>query len=146
TLSARISAVRPRGDVVGLAGARAVAGIGAVALSGRRVTAGGAIGSGWVRAGAGRRITYASQVTLVARRADDGVAAGADTGSAGVGLSAGIAVAAGRPVRGLGVRAGSRRGVACARLMALVARRASDRVGARADTGPAGVDLGAGVA
>src|SRR5437867_1905035 len=38
-LGARITAVGPRGDVVGLAGSRAVAGIGAVALPGRRITA-----------------------------------------------------------------------------------------------------------
>ena len=46
-------------------------------------------------------------MTLVAGRAGDWVTARADTGAAGVGLGAGVAVVAGRPVRRVRIGAGS---------------------------------------
>src|SRR5436309_11895555 len=97
--------------------------------------------------GATRRSTVCPDTTLLqSRRAGDRVAARADTGAAGVGLGARIAVVAGRSVRRLWVRAHTRRWVAGSRHMALIARRADDRVGAGAETRAAGVGLSARIA
>src|SRR5947209_7970136 len=85
-------------------------------------------------------------MALGSDRRGEGVAGRADSGPAGVGLGASVAVVAGRPVRRVRVGAHTRRGVAGSCDMALVTRRAGDGVAARADTGAAGVGLGAGVA
>src|SRR5439155_860711 len=78
--------------------------------------------------------------------ADDRIRAGAGPRLAGVGLRAGVAVVAGRTV-GLGrVRADTRRRVAGAGAVALIAGGASHRVPARAGPRLAGVGLRAGVA
>src|SRR6478736_5403134 len=57
------------------------------------------VGSGRVGAGARRGIAGPGDVALIAGRADDGSAALAVTRLTGIGLGAGIAIAAGRPVR-----------------------------------------------
>src|SRR5207249_2700635 len=67
-----------------------VLGAGAVVGVARRV-----VWSVQVRAGAGRRVADACDVTLVERGADDRVAARADPRQAGVGLRAGVAVVTG---------------------------------------------------
>src|SRR5437867_3359724 len=85
-------------------------------------------------------------MALIARRAGDGVAARADTGAAGVGLGAGVAVVAGRPVGRLRVGAHTRRGVAGSGRSAERRVGEGDGAAAGADPGAAGVGLGAGVA
>src|SRR5439155_366920 len=88
--------------------------------TGVAVGAGAPIGLGGIRARAGRRIAGPRVVTLVGRGADDGVPARAHAALAGVGLRARVAVAADTPVGLGGVRAGARRRVAGAGLVALV--------------------------
>ena len=78
----------------------------------------GALG---LRAGAVRRVADARDVALIAGGADDGVAAGAHAGLAGVGLRAGVAVGADGAVGRARVRAGAVRRVADARDVALIA-------------------------
>ncbi len=73
-------------------------------------------------------------MALVGGRADDGISAGASTGLASVRARTAIAVAAGRTVRFVRVRAGTGRRVAGAHNMALIERRAHDRVSAGAST------------
>src|SRR5439155_274235 len=123
------------------------AGLAGVALgAGVAVAAGRAVGLVRVGAGAVGRITGAGVVTLIERSAEDGIRAGAGAGLAGVGLGAGVAVAAGRAVGLARVGAGAGLGIAASGVVALVeggspARRSSD-LGA----GLAGVALRAGVA
>src|SRR6185436_3792948 len=85
------------------------------------------------------------EVAGVDRRADDGVAADAGTGLAGVRLGAEVAVVAADAVGRGRVRARSRGRVAGSGDVALVARGAGHRR-ARADAGLAGVADRAGVA
>src|SRR5205823_103652 len=99
-----------------------------------------------IRTGSRRWVTRAGDVTLVARRTRDWVGARAGSRFAGVGLRAGVAVAARCSVGSAWIRAGSRRWVARSGDMTLIARRTRDRVGARACPGLAGVGLGARVA
>src|SRR5439155_9953824 len=122
--------------------ALARAGVGVVA-----VVAGGArrpVVRGGVGAGARRGVARARRVALVEGGAGDGVADAAPA-LAGVGLRAGVAVVARRPIGRGGDGAAARRGVACARRVALVEGGAGDGV---ADAAPAlaGVGLRAGVA
>src|SRR5437867_3086386 len=85
-------------------------------------------------------------MALIARRTDDGVRSGTNPRLAGVRLRASVAVAAGRPVSSIRVRAGASRRVASPCYMALVARTADNRARACADAGHARIGLGAGVA
>src|SRR5437870_11479783 len=110
------------------------------------VVAGGPVLSGGIATGPRRGIACPGGVALIERGADDRVGAHADRGPAGVGLRAGVAVAAGRAVglvRRRRAHAGG--GVAGAGVVALV-RRADHR--ARPDAAPvlASVGLRAGVA
>src|SRR5439155_889897 len=85
-------------------------------------------------------------VALVLGGADDGVRAGAAAALAGVGLRAGVAVVARRPV-GLGrVRAQAARRIARPCVVALILGGADDGVRAGAAAALAGVGLRAGVA
>src|SRR5205823_3804707 len=99
-----------------------------------------------VRAHSGRGIAGPRDVALIERCADDGVRSRAGARLAGVGLCARVAVAAGGAVGGVRVRADAGPGVADARDVALIERRADD--GVRAGAGPrlARVGLCAGVA
>src|SRR5207249_3893427 len=110
------------------------------------VVAGGAVGGVRIRADAGRRVAGPRHVTLVERSADERVRSGAGPRLAGVGLCAGVAVAAGGAVGGVRIRADAGRRVAGPRHVTLIERRADDRV--RSGAGPrlAGVGLCAGVA
>src|SRR2546428_657433 len=128
---------RRAGDGVAAGADTGPAGVGVG--EGVAVGKGGDLGGGRVVTKTSRGVAGSCDMALVTRRAGDGVAARADTGPAGVGLGAGVAVVAGRPVRRVRVGAGSSRGVAGPGDMALVARRADDRVAAGADTGLAGV-------
>src|SRR5262249_52500686 len=91
------------------------------------VIAAGAVGEGGGRARAEHRGARAGRVALVARRANDRVAAGADARLARVRLRAQIVVVAARPVGDGGVRASAGGRVAGAGAVALVGRRADDR-------------------
>src|SRR5207247_1588897 len=90
--------------------------------------------------------TGAGSVGLGVGGADDGVAAGADPALAGVGLRAGIAVAAGAAIGLRRVRARPRGGRTGAGSVALVGGGADDGVAAGADPALAGVGLRARVA
>ena len=83
-------------------------------------------------------------MALVGRRAGHRVSAGAGARLTRIGLGACVVVIAGRPVRRGRVGAAHRR-VARSRRMALVQRRARDRVTAGADAGLAGIGLRADV-
>src|SRR5207244_1626475 len=109
------------------------------------VAAGAAIGLRGVRAGAARRVARPRVVTLVGCGAHDGVPARAHAAPAGVGLRARVAVVARAPVGLGGVRAGARRRVAGAGLVALVRGRARRRATAHAGAVLAGVGLRAGI-
>src|SRR5204862_340699 len=98
------------------------------------------------RAGARRRGAGAGQVALIERRADHGVLPDAGAGLAGIGLGAGVAIVAHRPVGLERVRARAARRGADAGRMALVERRADHGVASRARARLAGVGLGAAVA
>src|SRR5439155_1139647 len=114
--------------------------------AGVAVAASGAVGLERGRAAGRGRIAGSGGVALVEGGADDGIRAGAGPRLAGVGLRAGVAVVAGRPV-GLGrVRADTRRRIAGAGAVALIAGGASHRVPARAGPRLTGVGLRAGVA
>src|SRR5439155_590740 len=126
--------------------ARAHAGPAGVGLRARvAVGAGAPIGLGGIRARAGRRVAGPRVVTLVQRGADDGVPARAHAAPAGVGLRARVAVAADTPVGLGGVRAGARRRVAGAGLVALVRGRTQRRETAHAGAVLARDGLGASI-
>src|SRR5206468_3596115 len=95
-----------------------------------------------VRANAGGGVAGAGYVALIARRAGDWVPADAAAALTGVGLRARVAVAAARAVGRIGVRADAGGRVAGAGHMALIARRADDRI--RSCAGPALPRLGLG--
>ena len=114
--------------------------------AGVTVVARSAVRRGRIRALTIRRIAGSGHMALIGSRADDRVAAHARSSLAGVGLSAGVVVSAYRPVRD--GRAGGALAVgrvAGSRQMALIARRADNRVRPGADTGLAGVGLSAGI-
>src|SRR5439155_1446687 len=104
------------------------------------------VGLGGTAADARRGVADAGGMALVGGGAHDRVRPRADARLAGVGLRAGVAVVAGRPVELGGIGAGARRGVADAGGVALVGGGAYDRVRAHAGAGRAGVGLRAGVA
>ncbi len=85
-------------------------------------------------------------MALIAGRADDRVGTGADAALARVGLRAGVAVVAGRAVRARGIRAEAGCRVTRSRVVALIAGRTDDRVGAGTHSALARVGLRAGVA
>src|SRR5262249_6686083 len=99
-----------------------------------------------VRAHTGRGIAGAGDVARAARRAHDRIAPDAGPALAGVGLGAGVPVVARGPVGGVRVRAHTGRGIAGAGDVALVARRAHDRIAPAAGPALAGGGLGAVVA
>src|SRR5262249_524600 len=110
--------------------------------AGIAVVAGAAVRPVRVGADAGRRIADTGLMTLIERLAHDGVPAVADSGPAGVGLGAGVAVIADGAVRpGLGDAAVGGL-VAHPRVAGVVGRRAVTRR-ATADAGGAGVVHGA---
>src|SRR5204862_462756 len=113
--------------------------------AGVAVVAGGAVHRRRVGALARGGITGPRHVALVGGRAHDGVAARADAALTRVGPGAGVAVVAGRAVHRRRVGALARGGVAGARHVALVRRRADDQ-GAGADATLATVVLRARVA
>src|SRR5437016_5506663 len=124
--------------------APALAGIGlraGVAVVARRPV--GRRGGG---AAARRGVARARHVALVEGGAGDGVAPDAARALAGVGLRAGVAVVARRPVGRRGGGAAARRGVARARHVALVEGGAGDGVAPDAAPALAGVGLRADVA
>src|SRR5207247_660453 len=122
----------------------ALAGVGLRA--GIAVAAGAAIGLRRVRARPCGGRTGAGSVALVGGGAEDGVAAGADPALTGVGLRAGVPVAARRPVRLRWIRAEAGCGITCPGDVALVGGSAADRVAARARPALACVGLRARVA
>lgn len=83
-------------------------------------------GSG-VRAEPGGGIARPRNMTLVTGRANHGIAADTDAVLAGIGLGAGVAVVAGRAIRGRGIRTCPGGGIAGSRNMALVERGTDDR-------------------
>src|SRR5207249_332261 len=87
----------------------------------------------------------AGVVALIEGCADDGVRAHADAGLAGVGLGAGVAVRAGRPVRLGRVRARAGRRLTSVGYVELIEGAAAEEFGARADARPARVGLGASI-
>src|SRR5439155_6736936 len=105
-----------------------------------------AVGLGRVRARPGRRVAAPDLVALIRSRAADRVAPRAHPALAGVGLGAGVAVVAGGAVGSRRVRALARGWVARAGVVALVRRRAGDRVAPNAAPALAGLALLAGVA
>src|SRR5207253_1737832 len=132
------------GDGVAPDAAPALAGVGLRAGVG--VVAGRPVRRRGVGAAARRGIARARHVALVEGGAGDGVAPDAAPTLAGVGLRAGVAVVAGRPVRRRGVGAAARRGVARARHVAPLRGSAVDGVAPDAAPALAGVGLRAGVA
>src|SRR5207249_8922550 len=113
--------------------------------AGVAVVARAPIGLGGVRTRAGGLAARPDVVTLVERGTDDGVPARAHAAPAGVGLRARVAVAADTPVGLGGVRAGARRRVAGAGLVALVRGRTRRRATAHAGAVLARVGLGASI-
>src|SRR3989449_295416 len=105
-----------------------------------------AAGDRGVGAAARGGVARARHVALVEGGAGDGVAPDAAPALAGIGLRAGVAVGARRPVRRRGGGAAARRGVARARHVALVEGGAGDGVAPDAAPTLAGVGLCAGVA
>src|ERR1019366_8241645 len=97
-------------------------------------------------AGPRRWVTRARDVARVARRTGHGIRAGTGTGLARVGLRAGVTVVAAGAVRGGWARARAARWIACTRRVALVRRRARNRVGPRARAALAAIGLRACVA
>src|SRR3989449_134530 len=95
---------------------------------------------------AGSRLTDARIMALRRRAAGDGVPSDAGPVLAGVGLGAGVAVVAARPVGRVGGRTGAVGRVACPGHVALIRRGAGHRVGSGTPPALAGVGLGAGVA
>src|SRR5437867_2921256 len=85
-------------------------------------------------------------MALVGSHADDRVGSATRPALAGIGLRAGVAVAAGRAVRLRRVRAHAGQRVARAHIVALVGRRADDGVPADAGAARARIGPGAGVA
>src|SRR5205814_909292 len=133
----------------GVAGARVVALIRGRADDGVRARAGSGLAGirlgtriaivtyravGLVRVGAAARgrIACTRDVALIGSRADDRVGAGADSGLAGFGLGARVAVVACRAVGLVRVGAAAGARIACTRDVALIGSRADDRVGANA--------------
>src|SRR5207245_9204393 len=100
--------------------------------AGVAVAARAPIGLGGIRTRAGGLAARPDVVTLVERGTDDGVPTRAHAAPAGVGLRARVAVAADTPVGLGGVRAGARRRVAGAGLVALVRGRTRRRATAHA--------------
>jgi len=94
-----------------------------------------------VRADARGRTARPRHVTLIARRAGDRVGAGADARLTAIALRARITVGAARPVRRARIRAGAGCRITRPGHVTLIARRADDRVGSRADARLAGVAL-----
>jgi len=94
---------------------------------------------GGIGADAGCGIAGADIVALVGSSADDGISANASAAHAGVGLRAGIAVIAACAIGGIGIRADAGGRIACARIMALIERRADCLGAAGTDTSLAGV-------
>jgi len=138
-------AARPRGVGGAAADDAAAAAVGGVG-GGRHLAAvgGAAVAVGEARgapAGVAAAPVVAGAVLAADRRPRR-----ADTVLAGVALRAGVAVAAARPVGGVGRAAHAARRVAGARGVALVERRAHDRVAPDARAGAAGVGPRAGVA
>jgi hypothetical protein len=84
--------------------------------------------------------------TGVISRADDGRAPGANAALTGIAGRAGVVVVAGGPIHFIRIGAGSRRRIADADIVALIQRRAHDRIAADADPGLTSISLGAGVA
>src|SRR5207247_2875252 len=84
------------------------------------VVAGGPVLPGGIAAHPRRGVARPGGVTLVQRRADDGLRAHAARALTGVGLRAGVAVVTGGAVGLGGIAAGARRGVAGARGVALI--------------------------
>jgi hypothetical protein len=82
-------------------------------------------------------------MTVVEGSADQGIRAGTDSGLAGVGLGAQIAVITRRTVGFLWIRANPSGGIADALIVALVECSADHWIRANADSGLAGVGLGA---
>jgi len=122
--------------------ADAGAGLTRVGLGARvAVGAGRAVGLRRIRAGPGRCVACPDIVALVARGTRDRIAADAGAGLTRVGLGARVAVGARRAVRLGRIRAGAGRSVARPGVVALVARRARDRVAADASAGLAAVGL-----
>src|SRR5207253_157970 len=95
--------------------------------------------------GAARRIADPGDVALIERHTDDGVGPDAAARLAGVGLGAGIAVAARATFGRVRVGARAARRIADPGDVALIERRADDGVGPDAAARLAGVGLGAGI-
>src|SRR5216110_3134293 len=110
------------------------------------VVAGGPVLPGGIAAHPRRGVARPGGVTLVQRRADDGLRAHAARALTGVGLRAGVAVVARRAIGLGGIAAGSGRGIAGAGGVALVGGRAHDRVRAYAARALTGIGPRAGVA
>src|SRR5437667_112477 len=108
------------------------------------VVACAAVGARGIGADAARGVAGPGVVTLIRRRADDGVPARARTCLAGVRARARAVVVAGRAVRLGRVRARAGRRVARADVVALVLGGAGDGIRAGARAGLAGIGTGAG--
>src|SRR4029077_2344409 len=131
-------------DRVGAGADAGLAGVGVGA--GVAVVTRGAVGLHRLGAHAGRGIAGARIVALVSGGADDGARAGAGPGLGGGGAGGGTAVVAQRAVRLRRPGAHAGRGIAGARIVALVSGGADDGARAGADAGLAGVGAGAGIA
>ncbi len=86
-------------------------------------------------------VARSGDVALIERRADDRIGAIARAIGARIRLRTSIAVIACRAFRGLRIGAHARRRIARSGDVALIGRRADDRIGARARTGLAGIRL-----
>lgn len=87
-----------------------------------------AIGFVRIRANARHRIAYARIVALIGSRTCDGISSDTRAGCTYIGLRAAIAIVAGSAIHFVWIRANTRHGIACSRIMALIGRRTHDRV------------------
>src|SRR5262249_46869380 len=130
-------------DLIGASANPALARVGLRA--GVAIVAGGAVRLGGIRAQAGYGIARARVMALIASGADFGIGAGAGPRLARIGLRASVAIVTGSAVRLGGIRALTCHGIARPRIMALIAGRTSNWIGARASAAVAGIGLRASV-